>query len=84
MRTNMTRLLVVVGLLLSKTGLASSSEPVMNYYLLGGASAVGGSKGGRALSAGVVYTDCASSFCSGYAQFVTCKYMVREVDIPSV
>jgi hypothetical protein len=51
-------------------GLARAEEPKINYYLLGGVSAVGGAKGGKGASAGVVYTDCQSAVCSGYAQFV--------------
>ena len=46
------------------------AEPELRYHLLGGASAVGGAKGGQGLSAGAVYTACESSFCSGYAQLV--------------
>jgi hypothetical protein len=52
------------------SSVAMADEPTMNYYLLGGASAVGGAKGGKGASVGVVYTECQSAFCSGYAQFV--------------
>jgi hypothetical protein len=62
--------LTVIGSLFLSGPLFAAEESVMNYYLLGGASAVGGSVGGRAVSAGVVYTDCQRSLCSGYAQFV--------------
>lgn len=50
--------------------LALAEEPKINYYLLGGVSAVGGPKSGTGLSGGVVYTTCQSAFCSSYSQFV--------------
>jgi hypothetical protein len=61
---------VILAAVFMAAGLARAEEPTINYYLLGGVSAVGGAKGGKGASAGVVYTDCQSAFCSGYAQFV--------------
>ena len=69
MRKNIARAVLLVAILPS-AGQAAAVEPKIDYYLLGGMSAVGGSKGGKAASAGVVYTDCQTAFCSGYAQFV--------------
>lgn len=61
------------------SSVAMAEEPKLNYYLLGGGSAVGGAKGGKGASVGVVYTECQSSFCSGYAQFV--GHTLREQGI---
>lgn len=57
------------------------AEPELRYYLLGGASAVGGAKGGQGLSAGAVSTECNMSFCSGYAQLV--HHTIRSPSVTS-
>lgn len=70
MLRNGVMILVALFSFFSSVSANAETEPELRYYLLGGVSAVGGARSGTGVSAGAIFTECKSAFCSGYAQLV--------------